>query len=272
MSTVDFVSTSADGIWQADEPLISVTTILANLGSHPAITVPVIAGDVPDVNWVWDYLKEPADFFGIAMLARDDLRVACQRFAASVATGTRHSLLAVTILLIEANGRVQFVVTGVPGRQFDPTPVRIAVTSDVSWPVCHPTDAMWQRMAARTTSRGDVDQLARWLNGNGFVDLVGSDGASSSGPPALGALVFDHRDRLIGLDNPWPVSVLGLMGRCGATRAGMITAPTDFVDPEQASFAWWVSPLFEVHPVERIGEMRYEVDTAMPPTFLGRMP
>jgi hypothetical protein len=178
----------------------------------------------------------------------------------------------VTILLIEANGRVQFVVTGVPGRQFDPTPVRIAVTSDVSWPVCHPTDAMWQRMAARTTSRGDVDQLARWLNGNGFVDLVGSDGASSSGPPALGALVFDHRDRLIGLDNPWPVSVLGLMGRCGATRAGMITAPTDFVDPEQASFAWWVSPLFEVHPVERIGEMRYEVDTAMPPTFLGRMP
>jgi hypothetical protein len=268
MTTLDFTSTSADGLRQADDPLISVTTIVANLGSHPAVTVPLIAGETLDVNWTWDYLEEPADFFGIAMPPKDELRSACERFAASAATGTGHSLLAVTIMLIEANDRAQFVITGLPTRWFDPTPVRIAVSSDVSWAAPTATDPLWRRMAARTSSKGGVDQLRRWLNGNGFVDLVNRERKSSVGPPALGALIFNTGGRLVGLDNPCPVSILGLMARSGAVHAEMITGQTEFAGLEPIRSVWWISPLFEVRPVDHIGDVRHGVEFDLPPTFL----
>jgi hypothetical protein len=270
MTTLDFTSTSADGLRHADDPLISVSTILANLGTHPVVTFPLITGETADVDWAWDYLEEPAGFFGITMPPRDELRSACERFEASASVGTDHALLAVTIMLIEANGRAQFVISGAQARCFDPTPVRIAVSSDVPWPAPSAADPQWRRMAALTTSRGDVDQLRRWLNGSGFVDLVHRREESSIGSPALGALVFDHAGGLTGLDNPYPVSVLGLMERCGAVRAGMSTGQTEFAGFEVASFAWWISPFFEAHPVEQIGDVRYEVESGLPPTFLGR--
>jgi hypothetical protein len=269
MTTLDFTSTSADGLRQSDDPLISVTTILANLGTHPAGTIPLISGETPDVSWTWDHLEEPAEFFGMTMPSRVALRSAWERFAASAAAGTGHSLVAATIMLIEANGQAQFVITGVPARRFDPTPVRLAVSSDVSWPAPSATDPSWRRMAARTTSRGGVDQLQRWCAGNGFVDVVnrhGGPGASTVGPPALGALVFDHGNRLVGLDNPYPVSILGLLRRYGG--AGMSMGHTEFVAPEPVASAWWISPLFAVHPVDRIGDARFQVEFGVPPTFL----
>jgi hypothetical protein len=270
MSTLDFTSTSADGLRQADDPLISLTTIVANLGSHPAVTVPLITGEMPDVNWTWDYLEEPADFFGIAMPAKADLRSACERFAASATAGMAgHSLLAVTIMLIEANGRVQFVITGVPTRCLDPTPVRIAVSSDAPWCAPTATDPVWRRMSACTTSKGDVDQLRRWLNGNCFVDLVNRQGEALIGPPALGALVFDTGSRLIGLENSCPTSILELMARSGVMHAGMVTGHSEFAGFEQVRSAWWISPRFGVHPVEQIGDTDYEVEFDSPPIFLG---
>ncbi len=266
MTTLDFTSTSADGLRHAADPLISITTIVANLGGHPVVTFPLIIGENSDVDWVWDYLEEPADFFGIAMPPRDELRSAHERFVASASAGTGRPLLAVTVMLIEAHGRPQFVITGAPARRFDSTPVRIAVDTVVPWPGSHATDPQWRRMAARTTSRGDVDQLRRWLSGNGFVDLVHRREESSIGSPALGALVFDHAGRLTGLDDPYPVSIFGLMEGCGAVRAGM-TRQTELAGFEQASSTWWISPFFEVHPVEQIGDVSYETDS--PPTFLG---
>lgn len=267
MTTLDFTSTSADGLRHAVDPLISITTIVANLGAHPAVTFPLITEENPDVDWAWDYLAEPADFFDIAVPPRDELRSGYQRFVASASAGTGHVLLAVTIMLIEADGRPQFVITGTPTRRFDPAPVRIAVNADAPWPAPHATDPQWRRMAARTTSRGDVDQLRRWLNGNGFVDLVHRREESSIGSPALGALVFDHAGRLTGLDEPYPVSIIALMERCGAVRAGMTTTHTEITGFEKASSVWWISPLFEMHPVERIGDETYEI--VLPPTFLG---
>jgi hypothetical protein len=269
MTTLDFTSTSADGLRQTDDPLISVTTILANLGSHPAVTIPLISGETPDVSWVWDYLDEAADFFGMTMPSRAELRSAWERFAASVPDGPELSLVAVTIMVIHAIGQTQFVITGVPVRRFDPTPVRIAVTRGESWQAPSATDPSWRRMATRTTSRGEVDQLQRWCTDNGFADLVNRQtvlGASSIGPPALGALAFDHGNRLVGLDNPYPVSILGLLKRHGGAEATI--AHADVVDPEPAAAAWWISPLFAVHPVELIGERRFAVEFGVGPTFL----
>lgn len=271
MTTLDFTSTSADGLRQTGDPLISVTTIIANLGSQPAVTIPLITGEKPDVNWVWDYLREPADFFGTTMPARDELRAACERFAASAADGSGRSLVAVTIMLIEANGRAQFVVTGIPAQRFDPTPVRIAVGSDVSWLAPSASDPLWRRMAARTTSRGDVDQLRRWLNGNGFADLVNRRADSTTDPPTLGALVLDYGDHLIGLDNPNPTSVLGLMERCGALRVGIDMERGDLDGSGLAASAWWISPFFDVHPVDQIGDARYDVEFGVLPIFLERL-
>lgn len=266
MTTLDFTSTSADGLRQTDDPLISVTTILASLGSHPAVTIPLISGEMPDTSWVWDYLEEAAEFFGMTPPSRGEWRSAWEGFAGSVAAGSGQPLVAVTIMLIEANGQPQFVITGVPVRRFAPTPVRIAVTSDVSWSVPSATDPWWRRMAARTTSRGDIDQLQRWCTGNGVVDVVNRQTESSIGPPVLGALVVDDGNRLTGLDNPNPVSTLGLLKRYGG--AATTIGQAESVIPEPTASAWWISPLFEVHPVELVGNLALEVEFGVPPTFL----
>lgn len=275
MTTLDFTSTSADGVRQAADPAISVTTIVANLGGHPAVTVPMITGEAPDVNWTWDYLEEPADFFGFTMPTRDDLRLALERFdSKATAREATRRILAVTIMLIEVTGGTQFVITGVPVRQFDPTAVRIAIGLDASWLVPGVADPLWRRMAARTTSGGEVDQLRRSLAGNGFADQVGRHDQSMIGPPALGALVFGDGEKFIGLESPRLASVLGLMERCGAIRAGTIAGASDFLAPDPASSAWWISPSFEVHPVLYIGDVKYrceEFESGLLPTFLGRI-
>jgi len=270
MTTLDFTSTSADGLRHAADPLISITTIVANLGSHPVITFPLPTGEAADAGWVWNYLEEPAHFFGIAMPARDELQSAFERFAASPSVGAGHALLAVTVMLIEANGRAQFVITASTAQRFDPTPVRIAVTSDVQWPAPDAADPQWRRMAMRTASRGHVDQLRRWLNDDGFSDVVRRREESSIGAPALGALVFDHADGLTGFDDPYPVGVLGLMERCGAVCAGTIGKHAEIACYGEASSAWWISPLFEVHPVDQIGDVRYESENGFPTRLLGR--
>jgi hypothetical protein len=162
------------------------------------------------------------------------------------------------------------VITGSTAQWFDPTPVRIAVSSNGTWAAPSAADPRWQRMAARTTSRGEVDQLRRWLNDKGFVDLVHRRGRSSIDSPALGALVFDRPGHLIALENPCPVSVLGLMARCGAVPSELASGPTEFVRLE-ASSAWWISPSFDVHPVEQIGDARYGVEIDVRPSFLGRL-
>jgi len=275
MTTLDFTSTSADGVRQAAEPVISVTTIVANLGGHPAVTVPMITGETPDVNWTWDYLAEPAGFFGITMPTRDALRFALERFDSSATSReTRRRIVAVTIMLVEVNGGAQFVITGVPVRQFDPAAVCVAVGPDSSWLAPGAAEPLWRRMAARTSSQGDVDQLSRSLNGDDFVDQVGRLDQSMIGPPALGALVFGHGDEFIGLESPRAASVLALMERCGAILSGTITRASDFVAPAAASSAWWISPSFEVHPAACIGDVHYlrdEIDSGLIPAFLGSL-
>lgn len=275
MTTLDFTSTSADGVRRAADPLISVTTIVANLGGHPAVTIPMITGEAPDANWAWEYLEAPADFFGITMPPRHELRLALELFDSSAtAAEANRGILAVTIMLVEVNGGAQFVITGVPVRQFDPAAVRVAVGPDVSWVAPNVADPLWRRMAARTTSRAEVDELRRSLNRDGFADQVGQRDHSLIGPPALGALVFDFRDSLIGLESARAASVLGLMERCGAIRAGIVTGPSDFLAPGLASSAWWISPGFGVHPVDSVGDVHYQRDqleSGLPPTFLGRL-
>lgn len=270
MTTLDFSSTSADGLRPIVDPIISVTTIIANLGSHPTVTMPVFTGETPDVNWTWNYLHEPADFFGMTMPTREELRSAYERFNARSAEGSERSLLAVTVMLIEVNGRPQFVLTGVHAQRFDPTPVRLAVGSDATWPTPSAADPVWRRMAARTASRGDVDQLRRWLNGNGFADIVNRREGSMIGPPAMGTLIFDDGSRPIGLDNPVPTSPIELMQRCGALDAGISTEHDEIDASGPVSAAWWISPLFGVHPVDQIGDEHYAVEVGVPPTFLGR--
>jgi hypothetical protein len=260
-TTLALAPTSTHRIHEIDTPLIPATQVIGRLGSHPTITVPMIACAVPDVDGIWRYLKEPADFFDVPMPDRDALHDALTRFAGA-APGRDRALIAATVTLLEIDGRPDFVVTGTVVDPVRSTAVRVA-GCDAGLQVSRTTDPVWLRMAARTTSRGAVDQIQRWLNDDGYADGVPT--GTFAGAPLLGALVFDTAGGLVGIDNPEPTSILDLLDRCG------VTSGVRRVDarPARADRVWWISPSFQTHPVASIDDAVFGVEAEVRPPFLG---
>jgi hypothetical protein len=220
----------------------------------------MVAGVAPDADGIWSFLQEPADFFDVPMPDLDVLRAALNRFA--VATGARdRALIAATITLVEIAALPDFVVTGRAVDRVRATGVRV-LGCDAALHGPGNTDPVWLRMAARTTSRGPVDQIRRWLNGAGYADGVPAE--TCVGAPLLGALVFETAGTLVGIDNPEPTSILDQLEGSGVTNG------IRRVDerPAVADRAWWISPEFETHPVVSIDDASYDVAAEPWPPFL----
>jgi hypothetical protein len=255
-TTLALRPSSAHRIHEIDTPLIPAMQVIARLGTDPTITVPMVAGTEPDVEGIWRYLSEPAEFFDVPMPDREALHSALAGFARGL-DGRHGGLIAATVTLVEVDGRPDFVVTGSIVDRIRQASVRIAGCDD-GLPTPRPTDPLWLRMAARTTSRGGVDQIQRWLSEGGYVDAVPA--ATLAGAPLLGALVFDAAAELVGVENPEPTSVLDQLERCGAVTGVRRVGER----PDRADRAWWISPNFETHPVASIGEVPYRADAEMP--------
>lgn len=237
-----------------------MTQVITRPGGNPTITLPIRAGVEPDLDGLWQYLADPAEFFGLPMPDRSDLRDAVTRFIETVSAAVPDPVVAAAITVLEIGDQTRAVVTG---RVISPVrveTVRIAGT-DAPLPVSRHDDPHWRRMAARTTSRGETDQIRRWLTGRGYADAI--ENRTVRGAPLLGALVFDTTAGLRGVDNPEPVSILDQMTACG------LIEPVDRVDgcPADATRAWWISPGFETHPVARIDGTDYQVDAKSVPPF-----
>lgn len=237
---------------EADTRQVCATQLITRPGTLPAITIPMTGGSRPDADRVWSYLRDPAEFFGIPMPGQHELTAALSDFAATISS----ALVAATVTIVEVGGSPSIAVSGTAVQPLRPVAVRIA--PDESVPHAHrASDPWWRRMAARTTSRGELDQRERWLNGRGFVDAL------SDGEPLLGALVFETPGGVVGLENPEPTSVLDQLARCGAI------APTTLVSalPADAERVWWVSPRYETHPVAELAGTRFAVATEAVPSF-----
>jgi hypothetical protein len=232
---------------ETDTPQLCATQLISRPGTLPTITIPVAAGRLPDVDGVWRHLREAAEFFGIPMPEPIDV-------TQSLALPARAALVALTITITEGTPRV--LVSGVPVQPGRADAVRIA--GDDGVPHAHrTTDPWWRRMAARTTSKGELDQRERWLNDRGYAD------GTSDGTPLLGALVFETARDVVGVENPEPTSVLDLLAECGAITP-VDRAPTI---PTDVDHVWWVSPRFETHPVAEVGGVRFAVDVEAVPSF-----
>ncbi len=197
-TTLALAPTSADRIHEIDTPLIPATQVVAQLGTNPTITIPIpvpmVSGAEPDVDAIWRHLKEPADFFELPVPDRDVLHAALSRFGGE-ARG--RVVIAATVTLLHIDGRPDFLVTGTVVQPVRPNAVRIAGCS-AGLPVVRRGDPHWRRMAARTTSRGALDQAQRWLNDGGFADAVPAN--QRAGAPLLGALVFELAGGPVGVD------------------------------------------------------------------------
>jgi hypothetical protein len=248
-TTLALAPSSAHRTHEIDTPLIPLAQVIERLGSQPTITVPMLAGEVPDLDGIWRHLSEPAEFFGVPMLEREALDAALHRFA-GVTAGRNRALIAATVTVLEIDSRPDVVVTGNVVDPMVSTAVRIA-RCDPGPQVPCATDPLWLRMAARTTSRAAVDQIQRWLTDGGYAD-----GVPAVGAPLLGALVFDTDAGLVGIDNPEPTSILDLLDRCGATTG---IRRVD-VRPSDARRAWWISPGFQTHPVASIDDTVFDIN------------
>ncbi len=229
---------------------MSAPQLIARPGTLPTLVVPVVRGRQPDVDGIWSYLAEPAEFFGVAMPRPAELAAALARFAAEVFDDAALAVATVTVV----EGAPRIVVSGaeVPARS-----EAVRLEADAAPHVHRAGDPHWRRMAARTTSWGAVDQLARWLNRRGYVDGL------SDGEPLLGALVCETADGLVGVENPEPTSVLDQLAACGALpeleRAGAC--------PSGADRVWWVSPEYRIHPVVELAGLDFVVECDAVPSF-----
>jgi hypothetical protein len=238
---------------EIDTPQLRATQLVARPGTLPTLVFPVTRSLGPDVDGVWDYLRAPAEFFGVPMPGRDELG---HEVDVAIAGSTGPALTAVTVTIAEADGSPQILVSSTPVIPWQHVEVRLAgADPTVSRP--HPADPWWRRMAARTTSRGADDQLERWLNGRGYADAV------AGVVPLLGAVVFETGSGVVGVENPEPTSVLDQLERCGA----IATIARADVRPVAAARAWWISPRYETHPVVEIDGTTFPVDTATEPPF-----
>jgi hypothetical protein len=237
-----------------------VTQVITRPGGNPTITFPVRVGGEPDLEVLWHHLAEPAEFFGISMPGRSDLHAAVTGFIGAVPAVAPGAVVATAVTLLDVDGQTRVVVTGDVIRPVRAEAVRIAGT-DAPLPTPRPDDPHWQRMASRTTSKGQADQIRRWLAGQGYADAVAV--GEGRGAPFLGALVFDTAGGLRGIDNPEPISILDQMSACGLIEA------VGRVDqcPADTTRAWWISPSFETHPVASIDGTDYPVDASAIPPF-----
>ena len=139
-------------------------------------------GAEPDVEGLWQYLDEPAEFFGLSMPVRSDLREAVTGFLQSVSAAAPDSVVATAVTLLDVDGQTRVVVTGERITPVRADAVRIAGT-DAPLPASRPNDPHWRRMAARTTSRAEADQIRRWLAGRGYADAIEIRTASRGADP-----------------------------------------------------------------------------------------
>jgi len=246
----DVVFSSMHGIGEIGHPLFAATQVMAHPGTNPTVSVPVCQGRSPVIEALWAYLAEAADFFGFAMPEVDRLSGAIGQFIDAVDDA---DMFALSVTIVEFEGAPHCVVAGSEVRFIRPAAVRID-ECDAALSLTRSTDPLWRRMAARTTSRAEEDQLLRWLEGRGYVDGL------SSGIPLLGALLFEHDADVCGVENSGPRSTLTQLQQCGAIGA-VRRADRCPVDAERV---WWVSAGFEVHPVAAIGAHTFAVSDAAP--------
>jgi hypothetical protein len=241
MTTLEFVSTSADGLSESATPLVSAAALLTGPGTHPTVTLPVVPGRAPDTEAVWRWLAEPADFFGIEMPTIAHLRRALTDFTDELQRRHGPRTAVVTVVVVDAH----VVVSGAPISPVRTEPVHLARCAMA------PPMPSWRQMAARTTSRAAQLRTERELAGCGHADAVPAD-SGHLGVPLLGALVCDTPGGRVGLG----------AARLGRLRAaGLLDTSTTLTDaplePAAVTRAWWVSPRYETHPVASIGELRW---------------
>jgi hypothetical protein len=255
-SMVSSASDSSTGLAEIDRPLFAATQVMAHPGTNPTVTVPVFGGRLPDVDRLWAFLAEPAEFFGFSMPAIDTISNGIAGFVEAAG----RELLSLTVTIVDIEGAAHVVVTGNAVQFVQTGAVRIDAC-DAESPLTQPDHQWWLRMAARTTSRADEDQVRRWLGASGHVDAV-HDG-TALGAPFLGALVFVRGSDVCGFDNVEPTSILAQLQECGAI------APVRRVSecPVDAERAWWISPGYECHPVAAIGLREYAAVVGAAPPF-----
>jgi hypothetical protein len=239
--------TSATAL-ETDASQLRAAQLVSRPGTLPTVTIPMAAGRLPDVDELWRHLAEPAEFFGLAMPRPAEL--------ARVLSGVRHrSPVATTVTIVEDDGATRFAASAVTVAPWQPDAVRLA--GDAVPQAHRAADPWWRRMAARTTSKGELDQRARWLAAHGYADAV------SEGQPVLGALVFQTTHGLLAVENPEPTSVLDQLMRSGAITA------LDFAPACPAVFerVWWVSPHYQTHPVAELDGTRCHADSETVPSF-----
>ncbi|MUL48075.1 hypothetical protein FZI85_02880 [Mycobacterium sp. CBMA293] len=235
-----------------DAVAIAPAELVGRLGAFPTVTVPLYQGRPVDIAWLYNYLTEPAGYFGLIMPSADALGAAVAQFAAQ---SWRSALVAATVTI---TGGGKCTVTGTSSAIYAHDPARIG-WYDPAWTAPSASDAHWLRMAARTTSLGTVDLLLRHLAEQGCVDgvLPGSE----LSPPVAGALVLDTGGALIGLDNPEPVSILTQLQGCGVMRPFASRTSVPAADVRRA---WWISPQYRTQPVVQLGDQTVPVDPAYP--------
>ncbi|TPG31426.1 hypothetical protein [Mycolicibacterium hodleri] len=240
--------TSATAL-EPDSQTLRAAQLITRPGALPTITIPMVGGRLPDVDGVWRYLQEAAEFFGIPMPPPTDVSTALSGCAGP-------DLVAASVTISDVDGVPRILVSSATVQPLRRDAVRIA--GDESVPPAHDaTDPWWRRMAARTTSKGELDQRERWLNRRGYADGL------SCGQPLLGALVFETPDGVLGVENPEPTSVLEQLARCGAI-APIRRVPTL---PNDTQHIWWVSPRYETHLVVELDGTRFAVDDEATPSF-----
>ena len=248
MSTLEFVSTSAGGIAESDAPLVSAPALVAALGTHPALTVPLVSGRTPDSDLIWARLDEAARFFGHDIPPATALRDTMAGFLDEATVRHGQVTLAARVMVVDLDGQARFVVSASLIDPVRSAPVALTVTSNrEAGPVPH-----WRRMAARTASRAESDLAERELAAGGYADEVGTDGELVH-RPRLGALILGTAERAVGIG----ADRLDLLRAAGLLDG--VRYSDEPVPMSGTTHAWWVSPRFETHPVSAIGARRLEV-------------
>lgn len=243
------------GVATLDAPVVSVAQLIAQPGTHPTLRVPVRVGSGVagvEVAAAWRHLAETADFFGVAM---PDAEAFAGEIASALADPPADTVV-LTVTLFGGDGATLVAARTEPVPAGALPPVRI-VACDVPGVVPDADAPSWRRLAARTTSAAERDQLHRWLAGRDAADAVPTD---PGGAPYLGALVFDTAAGLVGMDRPEPHPLLEQAAACGLLPAVARAARR----PAAPRRAWWVSPDFGVHPVARLGDAALDTTVAVP--------
>lgn len=248
MSTLEFVSTSAGDIVESDAPLVTAPALVAALGTHPTLTVPLVSGREPDSGLIWHRLAETADFFGTSIPPWDALRDALGGFLDEAARRHGPVTLAARVMVVDVDGQARFLVSASVIEPVRPEPVVLTVISDPG------TGAVphWRRMAARTSSEAGTDRVARDLDADGYADAVHTDGELVH-RPRLGALIVGTDGGAVGVG----ADTLDLLRAAGLRDIARYS--DEPLSISGTTHAWWVSPRFETHPVAAIGTRRFEV-------------